>query len=70
MAAAARGCRPALPAPRGPDMPMFKQQLRLCTSRDGVRLAYAITGCGAPLVKAANWMSHLEFDVGSRCGAT
>ncbi|UIF87339.1 alpha/beta fold hydrolase [Cupriavidus sp. UYPR2.512] len=65
MAAAARGCRPALPAPRGPNMPMFKQQLRLCTSRDGVRLAYAITGSGAPLVKAANWMSHLEFDVGS-----
>lgn len=46
-------------------MPMFKQQIRLCTSRDGVRLAYAITGSGAPLVKAANWMSHLEFDVGS-----
>lgn len=46
-------------------MPMFKQQIRLCTSRDGVRLAYAITGGGAPLVKAANWMSHLEFDVGS-----
>jgi pimeloyl-ACP methyl ester carboxylesterase/DNA-binding CsgD family transcriptional regulator len=65
MAAAARGCRLAVPAPRGPDMPMFKQQIRLCTSRDGVRLAYAITGCGAPLVKVANWMSHLEFDVGS-----
>ncbi|QRQ86175.1 alpha/beta fold hydrolase [Cupriavidus oxalaticus] len=46
-------------------MPMFKQQIRLCTSRDGVRLAYAVTGSGAPLVKAANWMSHLEFDVGS-----
>ncbi|CAG9172854.1 Putative aminoacrylate hydrolase RutD [Cupriavidus laharis] len=46
-------------------MPMLKQQIRLCTSRDGVRLAYAITGSGPPLVKAANWMSHLEFDVGS-----
>lgn len=46
-------------------MPMFKQQIRLCTSREGVRLAYAITGSGPPLVKAANWMSHLEFDVGS-----
>lgn len=44
---------------------MFKQQIRLCTSREGVRLAYAITGSGPPLVKAANWMSHLEFDVGS-----
>ncbi len=22
-------------------------------------------GCGPPLIKAANWLSHLEFDVGS-----
>ena len=46
-------------------MQMLKQQIRLCTSLDRVRLAYAITGSGPPLVKAANWMSHLEFDVGS-----
>jgi pimeloyl-ACP methyl ester carboxylesterase/DNA-binding CsgD family transcriptional regulator len=30
-----------------------------------VRLAYATTGSGPPLVKAANWLSHLEFDWGS-----
>jgi len=46
-------------------MPMLKQQIRLCTTPDRVRLAYAITGSGPPLVKAANWMSHLEFDVAS-----
>ncbi|WP_342051188.1 MULTISPECIES: alpha/beta fold hydrolase [unclassified Cupriavidus] len=46
-------------------MPTLKQQIRLCTSLDGVRLAYAISGSGPPLVKAANWMSHLEFDVAS-----
>jgi pimeloyl-ACP methyl ester carboxylesterase/DNA-binding CsgD family transcriptional regulator len=46
-------------------MPMLKQQIRLCTSCDGVRLAYAITGRGPPLVKAANWLSHLEFDIES-----
>jgi pimeloyl-ACP methyl ester carboxylesterase/DNA-binding CsgD family transcriptional regulator len=46
-------------------MPLLKQQIRLCTSCEGVRLAYAVTGCGPPLVKAANWMSHLEFDIGS-----
>ncbi|NUA29683.1 alpha/beta fold hydrolase [Cupriavidus basilensis] len=46
-------------------MPTRKQQIRLCTSPDGVRLAYAISGQGPPLVKAANWMSHLEFDVES-----
>ena len=39
-----------------------RQQIRFCTSRDGVRIAYATSGSGPPLVKAANWLSHLEFD--------
>jgi pimeloyl-ACP methyl ester carboxylesterase len=43
-------------------MPSAKQQIRFCTSHDGVRIAYATTGGGPPLVKAANWLSHLEFD--------
>jgi pimeloyl-ACP methyl ester carboxylesterase/tRNA A-37 threonylcarbamoyl transferase component Bud32 len=38
------------------------QQIRFCTSSDGVGLAYATTGSGPPLVKAANWLSHLEVD--------
>jgi len=38
------------------------QQIRFCTSRDGVRIAYAGCGAGPPLVKAANWITHLEFD--------
>lgn len=38
------------------------QQIRLCTAADGVRIAYATVGSGPPLVKAANWLSHLEFD--------
>jgi DNA-binding SARP family transcriptional activator/pimeloyl-ACP methyl ester carboxylesterase len=38
------------------------QEIRFCTSGDGVRVAYAISGEGPPLVKAANWLSHLEFD--------
>ena len=38
------------------------QQIRFATSPDGVRLAYAIHGTGPPLVKVANWLSHLEFD--------
>jgi serine/threonine protein kinase/pimeloyl-ACP methyl ester carboxylesterase/tetratricopeptide (TPR) repeat protein len=41
------------------------QEIRFCTSADGVRLAYATTGNGPPLVKAANWLSHLEFDSNS-----
>ena len=39
-----------------------QQKLRFCTSADGVRLAYATVGNGPPLVKAANWLSHIEFD--------
>jgi pimeloyl-ACP methyl ester carboxylesterase/DNA-binding CsgD family transcriptional regulator len=39
-----------------------RQQLRFCTSSDGVRLAYASVGTGPPLVKASNWLSHLEYD--------
>jgi pimeloyl-ACP methyl ester carboxylesterase/DNA-binding CsgD family transcriptional regulator len=39
-----------------------RQTIRFCTSSDGVRIAYAITGKGPPLVKAANWLTHIEFD--------
>jgi pimeloyl-ACP methyl ester carboxylesterase len=39
-----------------------EQQIRYCTARDGVRIAHGTVGSGPPLVKAANWLSHLEFD--------
>jgi class 3 adenylate cyclase/pimeloyl-ACP methyl ester carboxylesterase len=38
------------------------QQVRFCRAADGVGLAYARVGNGPPLVKTANWLSHLEFD--------
>ena len=38
------------------------QDIRFAASADGVRLAYATVGSGPPLVKAANWLNHLEFD--------
>ena len=41
---------------------MTKQTIRFCNSDDGVRIAYAESGEGPPLVKVANWLSHLEFD--------
>lgn len=40
----------------------LNQSIRYCRSRDGVRLAYSTVGSGPPLVKAANWLNHLEFD--------
>lgn len=40
----------------------LEQTIRYCTSPDGVRLAYALTGKGSPLVKTMSWLNHLEFD--------
>jgi len=40
----------------------MEQTIRIVTTRDGVKLAYAISGSGPPLLKTANWLNHLEFD--------
>jgi pimeloyl-ACP methyl ester carboxylesterase/DNA-binding CsgD family transcriptional regulator len=40
----------------------MEQRIRLCLAPDGVRLAYAVSGHGPPLVKVANWLSHLDYD--------
>lgn len=39
-----------------------QQEIHFCTAPDGVRIAYALAGSGPPLVKAANWLNHLEYD--------
>ena len=36
--------------------------IRFCRSADGTRIAYATTGEGPPLVKTANWLTHLDLD--------
>jgi DNA-binding winged helix-turn-helix (wHTH) protein/pimeloyl-ACP methyl ester carboxylesterase len=41
------------------------QDIRFCRGHDGVRIALARVGTGPVLVKAANWMTHLGFDVDS-----
>lgn len=40
----------------------YEQTVHYCTAPDGPRIAYACTGEGPPLVKAANWLNHLELD--------
>lgn len=40
----------------------LEQQIQFCRTEDGVTLAWARSGHGPPLVKAANWLSHLEHD--------
>jgi pimeloyl-ACP methyl ester carboxylesterase/DNA-binding CsgD family transcriptional regulator len=40
----------------------MRQEVRFCTAPDGTRLAYAVHGRGAPLVRTATWLTHLEYD--------
>ena len=39
-----------------------RQRIRYLRTRDGVQLAWAEAGTGPLLVKAANWLTHLEFE--------
>ncbi|HRP77108.1 MAG TPA: alpha/beta fold hydrolase [Rhodocyclaceae bacterium] len=39
------------------------QNIRFCTAPDGVRLAYATLGKGPPLVRAAHFLTHVEYDL-------
>ena len=43
-------------------MSLKRQSIRYTTTRDQVRLAWASSGSGPSLVKAANWVTHLEYD--------
>ena len=40
----------------------MQQDLRFCVAPDGVRLAWTSHGTGPPMVKAGNWLTHLEYD--------
>ena len=40
----------------------LEQRIRFCRTADDVTLAYATTGEGPPLMKVANWMTHIDFD--------
>ena len=38
------------------------QEVRFCRTDDGINLALASGGDGPPLIKAANWLTHIEYD--------
>jgi pimeloyl-ACP methyl ester carboxylesterase len=42
-----------------------RQRVQYVRAADGTRLAWAQAGCGQPLVKAAHWLTHLEYDLTS-----
>ncbi len=39
-----------------------QQEIKFCIAPDGAQIAYATVGSGPSLVKAPNWMSHLEYE--------
>jgi pimeloyl-ACP methyl ester carboxylesterase/DNA-binding CsgD family transcriptional regulator len=41
-------------------MTAMHQKIRFCTSADGTKLAYAISGSGPPLFLTTSWVNHLE----------
>ena len=49
-----------------PDVPKaagdFNPEVHFCNAPDGISIAYALSGDGPPLLKTANWLSHLEYD--------
>jgi pimeloyl-ACP methyl ester carboxylesterase len=47
------------------EQPSLRQEIHFCQASDGTTLAYSVTGEGPPLVKAANWLNHLEADLAS-----
>jgi pimeloyl-ACP methyl ester carboxylesterase/DNA-binding winged helix-turn-helix (wHTH) protein len=50
------------PAPPAAPAQSLRQEIRFATTSDGVRIAYSSVGSGVPLVKAANWLNHLEYE--------
>ncbi len=56
---------PTQPPPPPPEPAPPQQHIAFCRAADGVRLAYAVVGEGPPLVRAANWMTHLGYDIES-----
>jgi pimeloyl-ACP methyl ester carboxylesterase/DNA-binding CsgD family transcriptional regulator len=46
-------------------MGSLSQGISFCKARDGARIAVARLGHGSPLVRAAHWLSHVEYDTKS-----
>ena len=40
----------------------MKQHIQYCTTVDGAKIAFAVTGEGHPVVRTSHWLTHLEHD--------
>lgn len=43
----------------------MRQSIRYLTTSDGIQLAWTASGSGPALVRAANWLTHLQYDLES-----
>ena len=43
-------------------MHVMAPQIRYCTTDDGVRIAYSMSGSGYPLIRVLGWFSHLQLE--------
>ncbi|MBZ8132883.1 alpha/beta hydrolase [Afifella sp. IM 167] len=50
------------PAAKARARALQAQRIGFCEVADGTKIAYATLGTGPPILKAANWLNHLEFD--------
>lgn len=47
------------------ELVQLQQEIRSFTADDGAQIAYSIAGQGPVILKAANWLNHLEFELQS-----
>lgn len=40
----------------------FRQEIRFAPTSDGLRIAYAVSGRGYPLVRTTHWLTSIEYD--------
>ena len=59
---AAEGAPAVQPVAVRPVADPLEQSIAYCTTRDGVRIAYATTGRGPLLVRVLGWFTHLEME--------
>lgn len=56
------GARAGRPLDPPGQLHLARQKIGFAGAADGTRIAWARIGSGPPLVKAANWLNHLELD--------
>lgn len=56
------GARTGRPLDKGGELHLARQKIGFAKANDGTRIAWARIGSGPPLLKAANWLNHLELD--------